>query len=160
MRLTSSARQRPSPSLSQQWQMCAGVECGSASSNKGRVEECVTLSQSCSSAPVVRSLPCRTANDRHVSRQRDCCAAHGGCCRGFSAQPRGADTAELQQSDSSPNPGQVCGCLLCIPQVWNKYKAGKQICEPGGRRGWRAFQPLPYKPWRDVSHPYMKLHNI
>lgn len=133
-----------------------------ASSNKESVKECVMLSQSCSSAQVLRPVslsPCRKANDRHVSRQRDlfCCTWSLFAvvlAAASTLSPRGANTSAAlqpreQQSDRQcrPNPGQVWGCVWYASLRYgiNTRPVSRSACLDD-RRGVEGFPTLRYMP--------------
>lgn len=109
----------------------------------------------CSSTQAPLALPCRKANDRHVSRQRDlfCCtwSLFAVVLAAASALgPRGANTSAVlqpreQQSDKQrrPNPGQVWGCVWYASPRYriNTRPVSRSACSGRPRGEWRAFQP-------------------
>lgn len=108
--------------------------------------------------PAFRSLlvlPCRKANDRHVSQQRDlfCCTWSLFAVVLATASmlsPLGTNTsAELQpwerQSDKqrSPNPGQVWGCVwYASPRYEINTRPVSRSALPGWPQGSTGFSNL------------------
>lgn len=114
--------------------------------------------QSSNLPPAFRSLlvlPCRKANDRHVSQQRDlfCCTWSLFAvvlAPASMLSPLGTNTsAELQprerQSDKqcSPNPGQVWGCVwYASPRYEINTRPVSRSALPGWPQGTTGFSNL------------------